>query len=93
MAFSEDLTEFLDVSGGFAVTATFGVIGAVTGIFDRAYLESSGIAGYRPVFLCRASDVASAAIGETVTIDSTAYTLAERQPDGTGMTTLVLEGA
>ena len=74
----------------FATTAT--IAGSpVLGIFDDEYGEVLDIEGTVPVFLCRTSDVAAVAHGTTVTINAVAYTARGKQPDGTGMTLVILE--
>lgn len=74
----------------FAVPATVAGI-ATTGIFDKAYQESFGIvAGDNPVLVIKTSDV-SPVEGDAVSVNSTAYTIASVEPDGTGITILQLE--
>lgn len=74
----------------FAVEATIG--GAtVRGILDDEYIEDADIAGTRPVLVCKTADVAAVDQGDTVTIDGTDYEVVIPQPDGTGVTRLVLE--
>ena len=76
----------------FGATAT---IGAETFpcIQDKEYLETLEISSVHPVALCDESVAmaAGAAVGATVTIDGTAYKIRDLQPDGTGMTLLILE--
>ena len=79
----------------FAVAATYNG-GTVNGIFDKEYLEldSGGSVAFainQPRFVCRTSDVSSAAQGDAITINATSYVIQVVQDDGTGMTTLVLE--
>jgi len=76
----------------FGTTATIDSV-AVSGIFERGYVESGNISGYRPTFLCRVDDakVAAIAIGDTVTISTVAYTCEVKQPDNEGMTLLILK--
>lgn len=79
----------------FAVAATFGG-GTVNGILDTEHLEldAGGTVGFainEPRFLCRTSDVSSAAEGDAIIINATNYVIKVVQDDGTGMTTLVLE--
>lgn len=83
-----------------ALLADFGVTASYSGaafsvIRDTPYMESQGIAGYVPTALARASDVAAAgvAFGGGITIDGVAYTVRGIEPDGTGMTQLILEEA
>jgi hypothetical protein len=94
MAFTEDLTVFLD-DDDFAVAATYDGATSVTGIFDNDYGAVLGgnaaIAGAVPAFICRAADVAADPRGKALTVSSTAYTVRDFQADGTGMMTLILE--
>ncbi len=87
MAFIESYTPYM---ADFGLDATLG--GAtVRGIFDNGYQDVLGIvSGTQPVFTLATTDVGSAAVGDTITISSVAYTIAEIQPDGTGMTRLML---
>lgn len=90
MTFAEALTPFFDVAGGFAVNATIGAA-TVPVIFDNAASDPFGIvAGTQPTALAASADVSAVAVGNTVTINAVAYTVAEIQPDGTGMTRLRL---
>ena len=50
-----------------------------------------GAAVADPRFVCRTSDVASAANGDTLVASGTTYTIRSAENDGTGVTTLVLE--
>ena len=86
MAFTEDFTPFFE---DFAVNATLGAATKV--IFDRAHLESLGISATQPLLVAKTSDVSSANKGTSITINGTAYTVMDNQPDGTGMSTLLLE--
>ena len=93
-----ELAIFFD-SDYFGVTASYtpsgGSASNVNGIFDNEFFEAGvgevGVAFQQPRFLCRTSDVSSAAEGDAITINSVAYTIRVVQPDGTGTTTLVLE--
>lgn len=91
MAFAETLADFLDTDD-FAITATVGA-SSVDGIFNNGYAESFGVvAGSQPTFLCKVSDLPAITLGTTTAvINSTTYTIVEKQPDGFGLTTLVLE--
>lgn len=99
MAFSEDLTIFFDNSNGFSVdfvyTPTVGSPATIKGIFDNANYEAEGgeikIQGTQPQIVCRSSDVPLPAYGEAVTIGSNSYTIVGIHPDGTGITTLILD--
>lgn len=89
MAFTEDLTVFFD-------TDDFGIAGTVSGssvngIFRHEYMEIMDVAGERPTFTCRTADVSAVAVGAAATINSTSYRVRIIQPDGTGVTRLILE--
>lgn len=71
----------------------------LTGIFDAEHSvgaigEGLEIASVAPQVLLRTSDLPSGAgDGDSVTIDSVAYRVRFKEPDGTGMTVLKLEKA
>lgn len=89
MAFTEDLDVFLD-EDGFAVSAVLGAA-TVSVIFDRAWVDNQGISSTQPVCQGKTSDLGAATQGTVITIGGTAYSVIDNQPDGTGMTTLVLQ--
>ena len=65
-------------------------------IFDRAWQQiqtdtSTAFDSTRPFVTMETSDVASIEYGEVLTIRSQDYAVREKQPDGTGMTVLILE--
>lgn len=92
MAFAEPLDAFF---ADFGVTGTLAGGAAVTGIFDRDYMASLGgqVSATGPAFGVKTSDVAARGIafGTAITIGGTAYTVRDTQPDGTGVTLLLLE--
>lgn len=91
MAFTEDIAAFMDTDTGFAENATIGAA-TVPLIFDLAYLDALGIvSAAQPVALAASADVSAVSVGTTVTVRSVAYTVAEIQPDGAGMTRLMLK--
>lgn len=86
----------------FLETAGFGVevtVNAVTfnAIMDQAFqaidLGGVGIAGTRLLFIARDEDISSSstAVGSTALIASVNYTVVEIEPDGTGMTSVILD--
>lgn len=84
-----DLDEFFDADD-FGIAAV--VDGeAVTGIFDNIYVEIEGVSGTHPVLTCKTSAVSHASQGDTVTIAGISYRIASIEPDGTGVTQLILE--
>ena len=88
MAFTEDFSEFTDTDD-FGVTATVGGVD-VDGILDKEYVEVAGAQGYAPVFVCAEADVSSVAEGASYAIGTTTYYQVRQEPDGTGMTTVIL---
>lgn len=64
-------------------------------IFDNEYeVADSGFSGFAavsPAIHCSASDVSAVVVGTAVSVDGTAYEVADIQPDGDGGITLVLK--
>ena len=84
----------------FAVTASYtpqgGSSANILGIYDQEYLEldSGGSVAFainQPRFQCDTASVPSAAEGDTLVVSGINYKIVVVQPDGTGVTTLVLE--
>ena len=67
----------------------------VTGIFDNGYnaahLGGMGIASTQPTLTLSTADVPATPAGMSVVVSGAGYTIAEHQPDGTGISTLYLE--
>ena len=93
MAFAEDLDAFLD-TGDFAEAATIGAA-TVNGILFDGYGQALEYAsGSKPSFLCKVADLPTITLGTTTAvIGGTTYTIVENQPDGHGLTTLIMETA
>ena len=53
----------------------------------------AGMASTQPSALVRSADVADVSVGGSLDVNGATYVVAELQPDGTGMTTLLLEKA
>lgn len=91
--FTEDLTPFFDADG-FGISATLDDVDVV-GIFDQPYAQSnvglSGIASDSPTFMLKTADVPSNVEGGLITVKEVDYQVVRHEPDGTGMSTLVLE--
>lgn len=87
--FAENLSEFLDDTE-LADNASIGA-STIAGIFDNQFVEVNGIEGVRPVFTCAEANVATIAHGDALTIKSISFKVAGIQPDGTGLTSLILE--
>jgi hypothetical protein len=74
--------------------ATVGGV-AVQGIFDSAYqlgdVGGSGMASTAPVLTLATSDVPASPVGTSVVVNALNYTVAAHEPDGTGISRLLLE--
>lgn len=91
MAFAEDLSPFFSTVG-FAVTATLDGV-AVQGIFDEAGVVDGGLAAVAPQFTLPTAQVPAEPYGKVLVIGARSFTVREHQPDGTGVSTLVLSDA
>jgi hypothetical protein len=95
MAFVENLVPFFSTAE-FAVDATLNGV-AVRGIFDSAYqlgdVGSSGMASTAPVLTLATTDVPSSPVGKSVVVNSISYVVSAHEPDGTGVSLLLLERA
>ena len=63
----------------------------VTGILDNEFSEVGGVASTVPVLWVRSIDIENDSRGDALTIGTTDYTIAEMQPDGQGITIVVLQ--
>jgi len=87
MAFSENLSVFFT---DFAETVT--VSGSsFLAIFDNAYVDALGVAGTRPALTCKTSDVSGVVFDAAATVRTISYKVVGIEPDGTGITVLLLE--
>jgi hypothetical protein len=62
-------------------------------LFDLAYLDTMGMANNAPRVRALSSAVDGLDAGAAVTVDAVAYTVQAVEPDGLGMTTLILRRA
>ncbi len=94
-----DRLAFLDVNE-HAVSATYTVEGyphpsaktvTIKGQFDEEHAVYENIAGSRPTFFVRSSDVSEDIFNHVLTISGNDYLVKEWEPDGTGWTRLILE--
>ena len=98
MTLAADLTGDLDVffnSNEFAVEASLkGAAIPIKVIFDDEYreiaLSAGSVEGSVPQCLAKSSDVEDAVHGDTLKVGETTYKIIEVQPNGTGITTLML---
>ena len=87
--FVEDLSVFTDTDD-FAVTAI--VDGSsVDGILGNEFVLVDFVESRKPVFDCATAEIVGVAHGDTVTVGGGTYKVRGIQPDGTGMTKLILE--
>lgn len=84
----------------FFNTAEFAVTGvldgaAVVGILDKGYALGAvgmvGMAGSQPVFTLSTAQVDGDPVGKTLTVGTESYVVAAHEPDGTGVSRLLLE--
>lgn len=90
--FTEDLPLYF---ADFGVDATLNG-GAVRGVFDNAYALGSvgvGMAGTQPVFTLATASVGADPVGQALLVGADTYTVAAHEPDGTGLSRLLLEVA
>lgn len=92
MAFAEDLDVFLDTDE-FAVPAVLPGAVTVNVIFDNQYASPFDISASRPSCLGKSSDLDSLLFGAEIAVDGVDYVVRSVEPDGTGMTRLLLEKA
>jgi hypothetical protein len=94
---AQDLLNFFDADAhGKTATVTInGSSSTISVILNNEYFaiagESVDIDGTQPVATCRTSDVTNIDTSDSITIDSIAYNITNIQPDGTGITVLILQ--
>lgn len=96
MTFKNDLLNDLDIflnSDEFAVDVTY-LVSTIQGIFDDEFSSAvqgeMGIESTVPQVLVKTSDVQNIAHNEELTINSVVYKVIGIQPDGTGVTLILL---
>ena len=88
--FAEDLSVFMNVAE-FAETATLDDA-VVHGLFDAAYTQAfDGMAATASAFTLASADCVDVTNTSTLEIGEAAYRVRSVQPDGTGITVLLLE--
>jgi hypothetical protein len=75
-----------------ATSCTIGGV-AVSAIFSNRADDSLLAAGTQPVLTVESSAVAATARGTAVVVNGTNYTVAKIEPDGTGISRVILEKA
>lgn len=91
--FVEDTSTFF---ADFGVPCTLGGA-AVSGIFDNGYALGSvgpfGMASTQPVLTLATASVPANPVGITAVVGGGAYLVAAHEPDGTGISRLLLEAS
>lgn len=94
---AQDLLNYFDTET-HGVTASISIDGtssSISVILNNEYFaiagESVDIDGTQPVVTCRSSDVTGVDTDDTITISSITYNITNIQPDGTGVTVLILQ--
>lgn len=94
--FAEDTSAYFDTTTGFAQAATVGGA-SVAVIFDNANALGSvgpfGMASTQPSITLPTAQVPADPVGTTVVVGVTTYLVAAHEPDGTGISRLLLESA
>lgn len=89
--FQEALTTFFNTAE-FGTSAVLDGV-AVVGILDKGYSLGNvglvGMAGTQPVFTCPTP--AGDPVGQVLTVGADRYVVAAHEPDGTGVSRLLLE--
>jgi len=68
----------------------------VEAVFDNGFALGGvgiGMAARGPALTLRTADIAAEPVGQAATVGATAYVVAAHEPDGTGMSVLMLERA
>jgi hypothetical protein len=78
----------------YGTTVTKANASTFTAIFDNDFLavdlDESEVESTEPTLLARTADVSGLAHGDSLTISAVSYTVRGIQPDGTGMTQIML---
>ena len=89
-----------DFGKSFRYVPSIGPESTLTGIFDAAYLlmeaGTPGVSGTAPTLVCRTDDLQALPMGKAIDGDriidgATEYFINDVQPDGIGMTVLIVE--
>lgn len=70
---------------------------AMSGIFDNGFalaqIASAGMAATQPTLVVPTSSLSADPVGQAVTVGAASYLVGAHEPDGTGVSTLLLERA
>lgn len=67
--------------------------GNCLGLYQTGYVDTLGINNAENSVLVESADISGLALATAITINGIAHTQRERQPDGNGMTRIVVEKA
>lgn len=91
--FTEDFSAYMNLAE-FATSVTLSGV-TVAAIFDNAHALGSvgayGMAAAGPVLLLASADVPAEPIGLAAVVSGTSYLVVAHEPDGTGVSRLILE--
>lgn len=94
MPMVEDLSAFLDPTV-FGELVTVGSVTGVRAIFDDAYalgnVGTNGMASSQPALTLATADVPAQPRGKPAVVRGLDYVIADHEPDGTGISRLLLE--
>jgi len=94
---AQDLLNFFDTDthGTSASVTIDSTTTSISVILNKEYFaiagESVDVDGTQPVVTCRSTDVTGIDTSDTIVIDAETYNIVNIQPDGTGMTVLILQ--
>lgn len=88
MRFVENFDPFL---GDFGTDAVLASGATVRGIFDAESIDVLDASGSGPKFLGKTADIGQLTYGSSLLLGAVLYTVRKNEPDGTGMTRLILE--
>ena len=95
--FVEDLTPFFAEDGvGNAVATIDGIAGVVVqfeALYSMGNVGPIGMASSQPAITLPTASVPTSPVGKAVAVGSATYTIAAHEPDGTGISRLLLEAA
>lgn len=94
--FVEDITAFFDTTNGFAQAVTING-SSVSAIFDNANALGSvgpySMASTQPTLTLPTTSVPANPVGLSAVVGAVTYLVAAHEPDGTGVSRLLLEAA
>lgn len=91
--FNEDLTPFFDPAfgGDQLIIQKNGRV--FNGVFERDFVDTNEIQGFAPVITCPTADATGLQRGDVIERGKERYRFVYEEPDGTGVSRLILESA